>query len=148
MLLGDWRLRYKHQWGMGLTVQPGLVDSFNPIEFNSFASCQGRHFGAQCKAAPAICRSQVSGGSALFGSDLSHSDKDFHSQVFTVIRKDPMTTFHKMVSGNSCRLVVVLCLFGSVRNAGAPRLVFEIVRDVCDHVQQTCTRGDVLSVGQ
>ncbi len=28
MLLGDWRLRYKHQWGMGLTVQPGLVDSF------------------------------------------------------------------------------------------------------------------------
>lgn len=144
LFLGDGRLRYKHQWGKGLTTSPPVGSS---LWRHSRLEIQGRHFGAQCEAAPAICRSQVSGGSALLGSDLSHLDfRTFRAKVFIVIRKDSMTT-SKMLSGNSCRLVVVLCVFGSVRHAGAPRLVSEIVRDVCDHVQQTCTRGDVLSVG-
>lgn len=85
---------------------------------------QGRHFGAQCKAAPALCRSQVSGGSALLGSDLSHLDKDFQSQGLDCDSEGFNDNLSKMVSGNSCRLVVVLCVFGSVRHAGAPRLVF------------------------
>lgn len=145
VFLGDWRLRYKHQWGKGLTTWPPVGSSL----WRPAVCIQGRHFGAQCKAAPALCRSQVSGGSALLGSDLSHLDKDFQSQGLDCDSEGFNDNLSKMVSGNSCRLVVVLCVFGSVRHAGAPRLVsvWSCATDLHQRRCLECGDSDILVAG-
>ena len=67
-----------------------LIKNVEPVHTNSYFRCltfltfdlaqsihvlPGGHFGTQCEAASALRRSQVSGGRALFGPDLSSLDE-------------------------------------------------------------------------